>query len=90
MIAPLDVAGEVQSQGRIRLDCDLIALSVAWAPDNGLLYQAGCDIAYNHDRNEFMVQTFADTIYAAGRVMGCHDLANEVADGRLAGATSGG
>ena len=87
-IAPVDAASNVNEQAATRLDCDLIAVSVAWAPDNSLLYQSGCKIAYDHNRHEFLAQEFSDTIHAAGRVLGSHDLENEIDDGRFAGQTA--
>ena len=68
-----------------QVTCDTIAISTSWAPDNGLLYQAGAKIEYDHDRREFLPQTLPDKVFAAGRVNGAHSDTLEVAEGVLAG-----
>ncbi len=73
-------AGMVQ-----RVDCDLLVVSVAWAPANGLLYQAGAKLAYDQERAEFLPQTLPGGIFAAGRAAGSHEVENQIEEGRLAG-----
>lgn len=67
------------------LPCDLLVISVGWTPANGLLYQAGAEIAYNETRHEFLPVSLPEGIFAAGRVMGTHDLAAQVEEGKRAG-----
>lgn len=85
VLAPIDSGGHVLAEACKSLACDLIAVSVAWAPDNALLYQAGADIRYDAARCEFLAQALPDGIFAAGRVLGTHDEETEMAEGRIAG-----
>lgn len=85
VIAPVDEHGQLSTGARQRLDCDLIVVSMAWAPANGLLYQAGGDIVYHDQQNEFLPDSLPPGIYAAGRVAGVYDVASQIGDGRLAG-----
>lgn len=84
-IAPVDTNGRFQPQTVKQLACDFLPVSMAWAPDNGLLYQAGADIRFDDSRNEFLAKSLPPTIFAAGRINGTHSLENEVAEGKLAG-----
>lgn len=83
-IAPL-VNGKPNLTAAKRLDCDLVPISVAWAPENGLLYQAGAKIEYDDGRHEFYCQTLPNGVHAAGRVTGLHDWEAEMQHGRLVG-----
>lgn len=65
--------------------CDLLVISVGWTPANGLLYQAGVEIAYNEARREFLPVSLPEGIFAAGRVNGTHDLAAQLEEGQRAG-----
>ena len=75
-----------------RLDCDLICMSVGWAPAAALAAQAGSDVIYDDGRCAFTIGAIPDGIVAAGAVRGEWDLDAAVADGRRAGrhAASGG
>lgn len=86
ILAPVDEHGQISTGAKRRFDCDLIAVSVGWAPANGLLYQANGRLAYDEDRGEFLPDTLPDGIYAAGRVTGAHDVSTEMEQGRRAGA----
>lgn len=66
-----------------QVSCDAIIVSTAWSPDNGLLYQAGTKIAYDHDRKEFLPQSMPPHVFAAGRVTGNHDDPLEIEEGAL-------
>lgn len=68
-----------------RLPCDLIAVSVGWAPANGLLYEAGAQIAYEEERGTFVPLSLPPGIFAAGRVSGVRALDEQIAQGRRAG-----
>ena len=85
VIAPVNEYGEVSSGAKQILSCDLIALSVGYAPANGLLYQAGGKLVYDQSHAEFVPQSLPEGIFAAGRVIGNFDVALQRADGRLAG-----
>jgi sarcosine oxidase subunit alpha len=83
VVASLDDRGRAGDE--MRLSCDLIAVSVGWAPANGLLYEAGGEIGYRRQHGEFLPQSLPPGIYAAGRVTGPGSLARELSEGRLAG-----
>lgn len=85
LIAPISDDGQVVRDATNSLAGDLIAISVAWAPDNNLLYQAGAKITYDQERREFLPQSLPAGVFAAGRVVGTHRLSTEVAEGGLAG-----
>lgn len=68
-----------------RLPCDLIAVSVGWAPANGLLYEAGAQIAYEEERGTFVPHSLPPGIFAAGRVSGAQSLDEQTAQGQRAG-----
>ncbi len=75
------------ADGRRRtLLCDTVALSLAWRPDNGLLYQAGVPIEYCEQQGEFLPDGESAGVFLAGRVRGTHEASQALADGKLAGA----
>ncbi|MGB0387589.1 MAG: 2Fe-2S iron-sulfur cluster-binding protein [Ardenticatenaceae bacterium] len=79
-IAPIN-----RTSARQMLNCDLIAVSTAWAPANGLLYLSGAKMAYDETHHEFWPDHLPDGIFAAGRVMGTHDIETQIDEGELAG-----
>ena len=85
VIAPVRFGGGIDESARKTLACDLIVLSVGWAPANGLLYQAGGEMAYNHELGEFLPVSLPKGIYAAGGVNGSHSIETQMEEGRLAG-----
>ncbi len=91
LLVPVEAASNAKADKRDYIVCDSILLSTAWAPTNGLLYQAGADIVYDETRHEFLPQTtLPDGIFAAGRVAGTHQIDNQIAEadwvGRAAAA----
>jgi len=85
-IAPLSGVDAPNAGQTTRIECDLAVVSVGWTPANGLLYQAGGRMSYDHRRKEFLPRSLPDGVFAAGRVAGAHALGHEMADGRHAGA----
>lgn len=83
-IAPIS-GSAVNMDAAKTLECDLLPISVAWAPENSLLYQAGAKIAYSEDRREFITESLPPSVFAAGRVLGIHNLETEMQNGRLTG-----
>ena len=76
--ATADAAGQ-------SLACDLILVSVAWAPAAELAYQAGATLAFDEARGELRASKLPAGIYLAGRAAGTHNVQNQLAEGRLAG-----
>lgn len=85
VIAPLDEQQQVNTAARRSLACDLVALSVGWAPASGLLYQGGGRLAYDEQHAQFLPDHFPDGVFAAGRVAGTHVVENQLVEGTLAG-----
>ncbi len=85
IIASLDEGGQNNPEAKIDIHCDLIVVSVGWAPASGLLYQANGRIAYDQRRAEFLPRSLPAGIFAAGRVMGSHRVSNQLDEGRSAG-----
>lgn len=85
LITELDGDGKINSQAKYDIHCDLIVISVGWAPASGLLYQANGSIAFDHERSEFLPQSLPAGIFAAGRVSGSHNISVQIEEGRSAG-----
>lgn len=85
IIAPLGEQGVISAQARKAISCDLIAVSVGWAPANGLLVQAGAEIGFDNDRATFLPESLPAGIFAAGRVNGVFATDSQRLDGELAG-----
>jgi sarcosine oxidase subunit alpha len=84
MVHPLAADGTLSAAGR-RIDCDAVVVSVGWAPNGALLYQAGARFRYAEHVEQFVPETLPSGIFAAGRVNGVFDLADQILDGRRAG-----
>jgi sarcosine oxidase subunit alpha len=85
IVAPLNEDRQVDKLASKSLDCDLVAVSVGWAPANGLIYQAGGQLAYDEIRAEFLPEALPDDVFVAGRVNGAQSVNNQLEEGRLAG-----
>ena len=85
VLSPLDGQNAPSKADLKRIDCDGIAVSVGWSPAGGLLYQAGVRFGYASRVEQFVPQSLPASVFAAGRVNGVFDLADQVADGRRAG-----
>jgi sarcosine oxidase subunit alpha len=85
VLCPLDDQGVPQTQSPMYIACDGIVMSVGWAPNGGLLYQAGGRFRYAHEVEQFVPHDLPPGVFAAGRVSGVFELAEQIADGRRAG-----
>jgi len=83
--AVLCSVGQDGKAAGIRVDCDGIIMSVGWAPNADLLYQAGARFHYSPTVEQFVPETLPAGIFAAGRVNGIFDLEAQLADGHRAG-----
>ena len=72
------------SQPRV-IACDLVAMSVGWAPAGALLYQSGARFAYDEAIEQLVPEGMPAGTFAAGRVNGVYALTDRVADGARAG-----
>jgi len=85
LLCPLGPDGLLVADATIPLDCDAIIVSVGWAPNADLLYQAGSRFRYAGKVEQFVPQTLPPDVFAAGRVNGVFELEARIADGRRAG-----
>jgi sarcosine oxidase subunit alpha len=85
VLCPLDANGQPQTDSPLRVECDGIVVSVGWAPNAGLLYQAGARFRYASDVEQFVPETLPTGVFAAGRVNAVFHLADQLTDGRRAG-----
>lgn len=83
-LAAIDHHGQVNTSQTRQIECDLIGVSVAWAGNNGLLYQAGANLPYDEARREFLPLGMPKNVFAAGRVAGTHDIVLQRQEGQLA------
>lgn len=83
--APFDGAGKL-GQGRERIPCDLLAVSVGVVPNGALVHHVGAPARYDAARHTFALpETLPEPVDAAGGVRGHRALAARAADGRRAG-----
>jgi sarcosine oxidase subunit alpha len=85
VIAPLGADGGPDPRKTTQLDCDGVVMSVGWAPNGGLLYQSGGRFTYADRVEQLVPESLPPGRFAAGRVNGVFDLAQQLEDGRRAG-----
>jgi sarcosine oxidase, subunit alpha len=85
IIGKVSVSGELIPGSDKIFQCDTIALSVGFEPENELLYQAGCEMKFSEELGEFIPSRLESGIFAAGDVTGIHDIEIAMIQGRLAG-----
>jgi len=83
-VATLD-AGGVADPASESIPCDLLCMSVGYAPLAHLLHHAGARFAYNGRSHSYEPETLPAHVFAAGSVAGTHNLDAAVAEGRRAG-----
>jgi len=84
-LRPLGAKGEAQLHRAKRFPCDGVAISVGFAPNAALLYQAGAELRYDERIEQYVPRTLPRGVHAAGRVNGVFELERQIADGRRAG-----
>src|SRR5262245_55473373 len=74
-------------EAALNVECDGVIVSVGWAPNGALLYQAGARFRYAGHVEQFVPETLpaGAGVFAAGRVNGVFDLDDQILDGRRAG-----
>ncbi|MFM9836285.1 MAG: FAD-dependent oxidoreductase [Methylophilaceae bacterium] len=73
--------GEVDSNQKIKIDCDGIAMSAGWAPAAALLYQSGMAVRYDNDIEQFVPKQLPNGVFAAGKVNGVYGFIQRKQDG---------
>lgn len=84
-VTPLDVKNQPQTSGGFEVPCDGLAMSVGYAPADGLFYQAGGRMAWSEELQQFIPKSAPPGLFAAGRLNGVYGFAMEGADGLRAG-----
>ncbi len=85
-IGAVDEQGNAAGDSFRRLfECDGIAVSVGWAPADGLLRQGRTRMEYSPECEQFVPSKLPPGLFAAGRVNGIYDLDSQREDGRHAG-----
>jgi sarcosine oxidase, subunit alpha len=85
LVAPLDRLGQPERAKSFSLDADGLAMSVGWAPADGLFHQAGGRMEWSEGLQQFVPKSAPPGLFAAGRVNGVYALDDQLADGRRAG-----
>ncbi len=78
--------GAAKADRKETIGCDGVLMSVGFAPAANLLYQAGSKMRYAANVEQFVPETFAPGVFAAGRVNGIYELSARLLDGKRAGA----
>jgi sarcosine oxidase subunit alpha len=68
-----------------QVECDGIAMSVGWAPADGLLRQAGARMVYSEALEQYIPAVLPPGLFAAGRVNGIYPRKGQFDDGIRAG-----
>ena len=87
LVAPVNGAQPGRTE---RIACDLLCVSGGYQPVDALLQQANGRSTFQCEIAESVPTTLPLGVYAAGDVMGVHDLAGQLTQGRLAGAHAAG
>jgi sarcosine oxidase subunit alpha len=67
------------------IECDLLAMSVGWAPADGLFCQAGGKSSYSEALRQFVPAAAPPGVFTAGRLAGVFELERQIESGRRAG-----
>jgi len=81
VVAPLDDQGRLRSEETEQISCDGIAMSVGWAPADGILRQAQASMVYLENLEQYVPEVLPSGIFAAGRVNGIYSLDAQMEDG---------
>ncbi|MFN0017429.1 MAG: 2Fe-2S iron-sulfur cluster-binding protein [Pirellulaceae bacterium] len=82
---PLDSTGRPKDSGGFEIPCDGLAMSVGYAPADGLFYQGGGRMAWSQEINQFIPKSAPPGLFSAGRINGIYGCEEESADGTRAG-----
>jgi sarcosine oxidase subunit alpha len=85
ILCPLDGEGQPDRMGHLRLACDGIMMSVGWAPNADVAYQAGVRFAHSELVEQLIPQHIPKGVYVAGRAAGLFNLEDQIGSGHRAG-----
>ncbi|MBR9885389.1 MAG: FAD-dependent oxidoreductase, partial [Oceanospirillales bacterium] len=83
VVAPFDGRSCDSGQGKT-VRCDLLLMSVGWAPAAQLLYQSGSKLGYDKKLQQILPRELSPGIHACGRLNGAFTLEQRLADGERA------
>jgi sarcosine oxidase subunit alpha len=84
-IAPIDADGTWPPAAVQEISCDLLVMSVGFAPALALAYQAGARMRFDEQTQQFVPATLPQGMFVCGRANGIHTHALKLADGAEAG-----
>jgi sarcosine oxidase subunit alpha len=84
-VLPLDAHGKPNPGGRMLIECEAVAMSVGFAPADGLFYQSGGRMEFSETLQQFVPKSSPSGTFVAGRVNGVYGLTDEASDGTRAG-----
>jgi len=83
-VCHLRADGSPDLDSRVDIACDGVAMSVGFAPANGLLHQAGAQMSFDPRIQQFVPEQLPPGVFAAGRVNGVYELETRLRDGERA------
>ncbi len=86
-VAPFD-GKACDSSSLTSIDCDLLLMSVGWAPAAQLLYQAKGQLGYDDSLHQILPRALPKGVYACGRLNGAFSLEQRLADGKRAASAA--
>jgi sarcosine oxidase subunit alpha len=84
-IAPVDADGKWSEAAVQEIACDLLVMSVGFAPALALAYQSGARMRFDDQTQQFVPATLPPGVFVCGRANGIHTLALKQVDGAEAG-----
>ena len=73
-IGPAESNTKDDLNGLQTLDCDLVLVSTAWQGNSALLFQSGCQLAFDKEIGQPVPIRLAPGVFAAGEVLGLRTL----------------
>ncbi|MBS99874.1 MAG: aminomethyltransferase [Oceanospirillaceae bacterium] len=83
VVAPFNGKGCDAGKSHV-IPCDLLLMSVGWAPAAQMLYQAGAKLGYASQAEQILPRELPQGIHACGRLNGAFTLEQRLADGSRA------
>ncbi|MGH7869854.1 MAG: FAD-dependent oxidoreductase, partial [Candidatus Dormibacteraceae bacterium] len=82
-IRPADSNKQDDLKGLQTLDCDLVLVSTAWQGNSALLFQSGCELAFDKEIGQPVPISLTPGVFAAGEVLGLRTLPEIIRSGQL-------
>lgn len=85
VVCPIDDQEISETRSKNHIECDGIVMSVGWAPNVGLAYQAGVRFRYDNNVEQFLPAKLPPGVFVTGRANGVFDLEARIDDGYRVG-----